>query len=325
MNGISVRNSLSGSSLLSWALAGTMFLAAPAALRAEGAPAAVLAVVAGDVTVERGGEDLDGSFGAALQAGDVVVTGEGAQAAILFESGQILELGPGSRISIGALPARDGEELAMADAFAGSLDRFTSPGASSSLSAPLDLRAGSGGERPDPIRPRTTLVVPGPVEFTWEPVEDALEYRVVVSGPGDLAGTHASAEPSWTPASAAALQPGQRWTWHVEAVTPDGPVPSDPVAFEVASEAQAAELQGLTEELRDLLDSTDPTRSDAATYLLGSYCRNAGFYGDAIEYLQVLVVRYPDRKELHRELGAVYQAVGRSDLAAQEYAKALEE
>jgi len=311
--------------LVAGLILGTLVLLAPASLLAEGTPAAVLAVVAGDVTVERGDKTLDGSFGASLQAGDVVVTGKSAQAAILFESGQILELGPGSRISIGALPSKGGEELAMADAFAGSLERFASPGGSSSQSAPLDLRAGSGGDRPDPIRPRTTLVAPGAVQFAWEPVEDVLEYRVVVSGAAPLAGTHAATEPTWTPDSEVPAQPGERWTWHVEAVTPDGAIQSDPVAFEVASEAQVAELDALTQDLQSLMDSSDPTRSAAATYLLGSYCRNTGFYGDAIEYLQALVARYPDRKELHRDLGAVYQAVGLSDLAAREYAKALEE
>jgi hypothetical protein len=307
------------------ALGLVLALALPAPLVAGDPPAAVLAVVAGDVTVERGKESLDGSFGAALQAGDVVVTGKNAQAAILFESGQILELGSGSRISIGALPSKGGEELAMADAFAGSLDRFTSPGGASSQSAPLDLRAGPGGDRPDPIRPRTTLVAPGAVEFAWQPVEEVLEYRVVVSGAEPLAGTHAVAGPSWTPDVEVPARPGERWTWHVEALTPDGAIQSDPVAFEVASEEQVAELEGLTAELQALLESPEPRRADAATYLLGSYCRNTGFYGEAIEYLQVLTARYPDRKELHRDLGTVYQAVGLGDLAAREYAKALQE
>jgi len=317
-----MRNLLSSSVLNIWAIFGLGVLLVSPAFAAD-QPAAVLAVVAGDVTVERGEVHLDGSFGAALQAGDVVMTGDGAQAAILFESGQILELGPGSRISIGALPSKGGEELAMADAFAGSLDRFTSSGGQGSV--PLDLRAGPGGERPDPIYPRTTLVATGIVEFRWEAVEEALEYRVVVSGSGPLAGTYATSEPGWSPSAEVILAPGERWTWHVEAITPDGPVSSDPVAFEVASEEQIQQLESLQGELQPLLESADPTRTDAANYLLGSYCRSGGFYGNAIEHLQLLVVRYPDRKELHRELGAVYQAVGRTDLAAQEYAKALGE
>jgi hypothetical protein len=322
MIGVKKHKIMSGKDLRIWLALGLGAVLALPALAAD-QPAAVLAVVAGAVTVERGGDQLDGSFGAALQAGDVVMTGDGAQAAILFESGQILELGPGSRISIGALPSKGGEELAVADAFAGSLDRFTSSGGQAS--APLDLRAGPGGERPDPIRPRTTLVTPGVVTFEWEPVEEVLEYRLVVSGPESLAGTYATAEPGWSPSAEVVLAPGERWTWYVEAITPDGSVSSDPVAFEVASEEQVQELEALLGELLPLLESSDPTRTDAANYLLGSYCRNAGFYGDAIEYLQVLVARYPDRKELHRELGAVYQAVGRTDLAAQEYAKALGE
>ena len=303
-------------------------LVSPAAAQSGDDPAAILAVASGVVNIQRGGEAVPGSFGAALQPGDVVETGADAQAAVLFESGQVIELGPGSRITIGEVPGRGGEGSLVAevtDAFSGGLSKFaqTSSG-EGGLSALPTMRGSAGTDQPDPIAPRNTLIVPGAVSFTWAAVEDVLEYRVVLTGPGSAAGSHrASSNTLSLPADGFA--PGQTWTWKVEAVTPDGPVDSESVSFEVASDQASAELMGLGERLAPLMGSEDATRTDAAHYLMGSFCRSAGFYGDAITHIEVLTERHPDRKELQRELGTLYQAVGRNDKAAEAYRLALKD
>jgi hypothetical protein len=289
-------------------------------------PAAVLAVVSGNVNVLRGDAKIDGSFGAALQPGDIVETTSGAQAAVLFDSGQIIELGPGSRITIGSVPAKTGDSPAMAqipDALSGGLNRFarSTDGAEGMSVVPgtEDLRGPAGkAQKPEPLSPRTTLVAPGALTFTWSPIEDVLEYRVKLEGPGKAAGTYTSSAASWT-APKDGFAAGQRWTWSVEAVTADGSISSDPVSFNVASADQYNEISALSSRLDPLVSSGDATRMDTAAYLLGSYCRSAGFYGDAITQLEGLSKRHPDRKELHQELGALYQAIGRDDKAVEEY------
>jgi hypothetical protein len=291
-------------------------------------PAAVLAVVSGTVNVLRGDAKLDGSFGASLQPGDIVETAAGAQAAVLFDSGQIIELGPGSRITIGSVPSKasDGPVMAQVpDALSGSLNRFTrSSEGTEGMSVMPDLRGGGSGDKPIPLSPRNTRVAPGAIALTWSPVEDVLEYHVHLAGPGKAAGTYTSTTASWT-APKDGFAPGQRWTWSVEAVTADGGLKSDEVAFEIASADQWNEITALTSRLDPLRSSGDATRQDTAAYLLGSYCRSAGFYGDAITQLEGLAQRHPDRKELHQELGSLYQAIGRNDKAAEEYKLALKE
>ena len=69
----------------------------PGAIAEESEPSAVLAVVAGDVIIKRGDENLNGSFGAALQAGDVVETGAEAQAAVGRPHPEALHLADGVR------------------------------------------------------------------------------------------------------------------------------------------------------------------------------------------------------------------------------------
>jgi hypothetical protein len=304
----------------------------PAALLAadgKGAsdPAAVLAVVSGSVSVTRGKATLDGSFGAALEPGDVVSTGDGAQAAVLFESGQIIELGPGSRITIGSVPGKSPDSPVVAqvpDAFSGSLGKFArSSSASSGLALLPDLRGGNSGQ-PEPLSPRNTRVAPGGATFTWASVEDALEYRVILAGPKGATQTHPATVASWK-APEALFQAGERWTWSVEAITPDGSLRSQEATFEVATPEQWSEITALQSRLEPLLSSDDETRRDAATYLYGTYCRSAGFYGEAIVRMEALVTRHPERKELHQELGSLYQAVGRNDKAAEEYRLALKE
>jgi hypothetical protein len=291
-------------------------------------PAAILAVVSGDVSVKRGKELLDGSFGASLEPGDVVETGDGAQAAVLFESGQIIELGPGSRITIGSVPTMGSESPVLAqvpDALSGTLGRFArSSSGAEGLAVLPDLRAGGTSGQPDPLSPRNTRVSPDAGRFEWTPVEDALEYRVHLVGPGGETQSHPATGTTWQ-APQGLLKAGQRWTWSVEAVTPDGSVRSDEAAFELATADQWTEIAALKSRLEPLMVSEDGTRHDTGAYLFGSYCRSAGFYDEAIRQLEDLVRRHPDRKELHQELGSLYQAVDRNDKAAQEYRLALKE
>lgn len=297
-------------------------------------PDAVLAMIAGPVTVRRGSERLAAAFGAQLQAGDVVETGPGGQAGVLFQSGQVIEIGSDSRISIGSLPkpaaAAGGEDTVaqVPDVLAGQLTRFTHTSAGGEgLSALPALRSAGAEPRLEAVAPRQTLVQPGVATFHWTPVPDAIEYRITLTGPGAASGSHRATGDSWTIPNDAAkqLRAGESWTWSIEALTPDGPQKSETYAFEVATEATTKELQALNERLQSLLDSGNEMRLDLARYLIGSYCRSAGLYSDAVAQFEALVSRHPDRAELHRELGSVYQAIGRFDKAAEEYRLALKE
>lgn len=288
-------------------------------------PAAVLAVVSGSVHIQRGDAAIAGTFGATLQAGDVVETGKDGEAAILFESGQIIELSSGSRMSIGSLPEKNEPVMAQVpDAFQGSLTRFAQKPSDQGLTSLPDLRSGGAGDTPVPVAPRHSLVTPGNVRFQWSPVEDAMEYRVILTGPDGATLQESAAGTEWT-GGEGTFAAGQKWTWKVEAVTMDGDISSETVTFEVATPEQVAELSGLREKLAPLLDSEDVVREDAAAYLLGSYCRSTGFLDEAIVQLETVARRNPERKEIHRELGYLYQAVGRNDKAAEAYRLALKE
>lgn len=298
-------------------------------------PDAVLAMVAGSVTVHRGDERVASAFGTQLQTGDVLETGPGGQAGVLFNSGQIIEVGPGSRITIGSLPAKSGalgksggEDTVsrVPDALTGQLTRFSQTSSGDPGLSALPVLRGAGAEQKiDGVGPRRTLVQPGVVTFEWTAVPGALEYRVTLDGPGAGNGSHRATDAKWALPAEQAVKPGERWTWSVEAMTPDGALRSETFSFEVASDSLLTGLKSLHDRLQPLLDSGNATRLDLAQYLLGSYYRSLGFYSDAATQLGALVTRHPERGELHRELGFVYQAIGRYDKAAEEYRLALKE
>jgi len=239
----------------------------------------------------------------------------------------MLEIGPGSRITISALSRTNESTPMMAqvpDAISGNLDRFThTSSGEEGLAALPNLRSGRESGKPHPLYPRNSLITPDETTFTWSEVEDVIEYRVKLSGPGVMAGDHETSKTSWQ--AEENFSPGDRWGWHVEAVTIDGGIFSDEVVFEVASKEKVAEFEILASQLRPLLNSKESTSVDSATFLLGSYCRTAGFYNRAIAHFEVLSQRHPERKELHEELGFLYQAIGRNDKAAEEYRIALKE
>ena len=299
----------------------------------EKKPEAVLAMVAGPVFVRRAGERIGAGFGTPLRVGDVVETGPGGQAGVLFQSGQVIEVGSASRISIGSLPkdapGTAGHEDTTAPApevLAGQLTRFThTSSGGEGLAAGPTLRSAGQEARLEAIAPRRTLVQPGAVTFSWTPVADAVEYRVALAGPGAANGSHRATTASWILPAEQALQPGESWTWSVEALTADGTQRSETYAFEVASAATMKELTALNAELQPFFAGEDETRHDLARYLVGMFCRSAGLYNDAAVQLEELASRHPERAELHQELGSIYQTIGRFDKAAEAYRLALKE
>lgn len=301
-----------------------LLLGAPAIpAAAADAPAAVLTATEGEVTIQRGEESLAGTFGAPLASGDIVKTGAKGKATVLYPSGKIVQLGPSTSLDLKAGAGDDtGDLLLQVPDVSGDDAPIFAQAASTEQGLAAVPAMRSGDAEIEAIGPRNTKVRAGALTFRWSEVDDALEYTLILSGPGAGAGKHRVTETSWT-APADGFAPGETWTWSVEAMTPSGPVASNPVSFEVASEATAAELARLEGSLAPLIKDSDALRSDTAAYLLATYCRSLEFYADAIVHLEGLAARHAERKELHRQLGSLYEAVGQDRRAAESYRRAL--
>jgi hypothetical protein len=155
-----------------------------------------------------------------LAAGDVVQTGRGAALKLAFASGLRYRLGEASSATLGSgdLTARTGAVAALPRVPAFPVvprivdDRGIDAGA-------IRIR---GGEISG-VFPHCTAVPAGEIRLSWEPLPHAGAYRVEVYDLHGEIAFHAdglAAPPAVVPA--AALQPGQRYSFKVETVDQPG-------------------------------------------------------------------------------------------------------
>lgn len=286
-------------------------LAAPApAQTPDEVVAAVVVFVQGDVTIASGAGSTSATFGASLHDGDLVATGPDAKVSLLLESGQMLELGPESRIQVSGAVSGSADLVAtVPEDLAPAVSRFSgSTGSEEGLAALPQLR--NSGEGIVLYSPRHTRVRSSALHFRWSDVEDALEYRVHLAGPGGSERDYRSPSATFALPEDEPLPAGSSWDWRIEAVTEDGVVASEAYSFEVATQEQAAEIETMESALEPLLGNPDAAKADAARYALARYCRDRDFVYEAIEHLELLAARW-ERDDLTRELATLYQHVGR--------------
>lgn len=309
-------------SFIASVLMGFLLPAAPA--QAEDAPSAMLASASGTVTIHRAGEAKAASFGAQLKSGDKIEAGKDGKASVLFSSGKLVELASGSSISIGGTPEADGDVLAQMNS-GDNLGRFAQTASGDEgLSVLPNLRSSDNSEL-TLLHPRNTVVRAQGIMFKWSEVPDALEYTLRISGTDGTHKDFRATSAHWKPGKDMVFKPNERYDWSVQAITEDGELNSGRVHFGVATVETAEAIAKLETALGPLLETKDATRAAGAQYLMGSYLRTAGLYGDAIVYMETIIKNNPDHPELHRELGALYEAVGHTAKAAACYRRALDE
>jgi hypothetical protein len=179
----------------------------------------------------------------------------------------------------------------------------------------LSVRAGA--PPPRALGPRDTRVLPGPVTFEWSGPPRS-DYRVQLLGPQGPVWEQAALprRPLPYPAAAPPLVPGARYGWTLEA---PGQA-TQRADFEVLSEADAARVRAL---LADLTPAALGGEEGSPLILMraGLYFRE-GLYADARRELMTAIAKDPDEPTLRQLLGYVYDRMGLTDLAAQEFDEA---
>jgi hypothetical protein len=179
----------------------------------------------------------------------------------------------------------------------------------------LSVRAGA--PPPRALGPRDTRVLPGPVTFEWSGPPRS-DYRVQLLGPQGPVWEQAALprRPLPYPAAAPPLVPGARYGWTLEA---PGQA-TQRADFEVLSEADAARVRAL---LADLTPAALGGEDGSPLILMraGLFFRE-GLYADARRELMPAIAKDPDEPTLRQLLGYVYDRMGLTDLAAQEFDEA---
>jgi hypothetical protein len=302
-----------------------VLLLAPAPAHAAagaGVPLAIVAAAKGRVDIGSGhGGAVRATFGRALQRGDRVTVASGGSATIFFNDGNVIELGPGSSMTIGGRAAEKSHGELAGEVYA-SVNRFVAGGSrESGLVGQSPMRGGTEAA-PLLLRPRGTSVASTPQRFEWRHVEGATRYRVAVSGEqGELWSREVGDTTLDYPKDAPPLPAGADVEWSVRALGEQDELLKESAVLHVLSAEQG---KGVSESLARIEQAAngDPA---AAAFLAGSYLYGQGLYDDSAARFEALVRLAPDAPAPHEALAQAYRSMGltaRAD-AQQERAKAL--
>ncbi len=280
------------------------------------APTAVLTSCKGPVTIVRaGGASTPGSFGASLTEGDEVKTGAGAEAEIMFASGNWVSVGANSSMRIkGQAAAKQKEQnFEVVQNFL----KLKSTEGTSSISG---LRSGDKSNALVAASPCQTKVREARPTFTWTAEDPSLELELVVyDNKGAIWKTTVSGKTSAAyPADAPALTPGMSYSWTLETSDPivSPPLRTPASFFEIIAKDDVASLE------QDLA-AIDSKKPGATSYHLmrASLLFDRGLVADAITETQAAVAADPENPSLHAILGRLYAETGRTAEAMNEMEK----
>lgn len=174
-----------------------------------------------------------------------------------------------------------------------------------------------GVEPPRILFPRDTRILPGAVTFEWAG-STTFRYRVRLAGPDGPVWEQADLprRPLEYPAAAPPIIPGARYAWSLDVAGQ----PVQRAQFEVLAEAAAARVRAALAELAPASLAGYP--ASTGVLLRAGLLFQEGLYADARRELLAGIAADPDEPTLRLLLGYVYDRVGLTELAAQEFDEA---
>jgi hypothetical protein len=293
---------------------------------AQDNPAAVLTSCRGPVTVTRAdGKRFTASFGLALGSGDEVKTGAGAEAEIMFASGNWVQVGENSAMKIKGHPGgslesggahNDKDETESFEV----VQNFLKLKSSEGTSLIGGLRSGDKASSLTALAPCQTKVRAPRPTFRWKIDGPSQELRLTVYGES---GVHAQFDVNGTsftyPADAPAFVPGVSYSWTLETSDPlVSPPLRTPAAFFEAMGPDDAKV------LESDLSALDAKKPGPVTYHLtrASLFFDRGLVDEAIVETETALAHDPDNASLHAILARLYAETGRTRDAVDEMNKA---
>lgn len=295
------------------------------------APTAVLTSCKGPVTIARTGTPvLNASFGMALNDGDEVKTGAGAEAEIMFAAGNWVQIGANSSMRIKGRPGETGIAAKSqgglqtgASKEEGNFEvvqNFLKLKNSAGTSSVSGLRSPTKVDALTAVSPFQTRVRNAHPTFTWTVQDPSLELRLTVYGESGVLWTHdlTNATSFAYPADAPELKPGVSYSWTLETTDPlvSPPLRTSAAYFEVLAPADAKSLESG-------LSTIESKKPSPVSYRLmrASLFFDRGLVEDAINETQAALAADPNNGSLHAILGRLYAETGRTKEAIDEINK----
>jgi len=244
--------------------AGAAWAAALAPQNARSAPAGLLSVVAGDVTIVRAGEATPHPAHIAdlLSVGDRILTGRQSEATFLYcPESRSAKMLPESEVQFGAsgLQIRKGK-LGEEHKFPScNLPRITLAGASQLQSGSLRLR-GSDLILLSPSRTNIATLQP---HFRWDPVDSATVYDLKLMDREERIlwkQSGSATEAQYSP-DAPALAWDQKYLWRVTARNGEDELTEVGTYFQVLPKEQVDRVRSSEENLRHMMEANPADNS----------------------------------------------------------------
>ena len=251
-----------------------------------------------------------------LRVGDQVRAAGDAVAVLLLAGGRgtVRVEAPNSPYTVTGIQTEDTTSQKARTLLSASLG-FLSTGTKERPKAVLSTRGST--RRPEILTPRNGPVLPDSIQFEWLGSQFS-RYTVRVLDPSGVVlerkGVVGARFPY--PADAAALKPGVRYRFQVEAL---GHQPYE-AWFEVVDPARATAVRDDLNQLETALGPGVSPNSLAA--VKGGALAAEGLYHDARLVALAALARDPDEPTLHMLLGNLYQKTGLPQLAAESFDEA---
>lgn len=304
------------------ALYAPFYMGGPTQIHAA-TPLAVLLSCQGDVTVVKSsGETLDGDFGLALHAGDVVKTGAASIAEILLESDNVIQVEENSSMRVrGAKSDRatTGSAGGTRRNFQ-SVQKFLTLKSAEGTSSIARLRGDVKKPDLEAVYPRQTRIQDTRPRFEWVSADpsaellvklyndEGIQWEQTVTGTNELA----------LPDDAPALTRGANYSWSVETADPLYFPPQRATAFfEIATDDEISTLHEL---LLGIKETQSGKASPSSYHLLrASAFFETGLFDEAIRETKLAIEGDQQNPVLHSILAHLYAEVGRTAEALGEY------
>lgn len=290
---------------------------------------ALLTELHGDVHVKaaRAAEFKKATWGAQLNAGDVVKTSSNGSASILLTNNNLIELGPGSSITISESPGGShgkskpiyGVSSDNVVDLSGLTMRSTSYGEVVALAG---LRSWGTDLSIVQLSPRNSGMRSPTPTFSWRCNVQVDKFKVTLyDSRGRVWATETNKTTLEYPKSEKPLGYGGKYFWQVEGFGLVDSYRSPSIGFSVLSKDDLV----LVEDRERRLQKSFSGDSTATSYrfLAGALYQRLGLLEESIAQFEAVARRYPDAPPAYEVLGKLYNDIGLKDKAIAALQKAL--
>lgn len=291
---------------------------------------ALITDMRGEVFVKaaRSAEFKKVAWGTQLYASDVVKTSNTGAVSILMSNNNLIELGPGSSVTIseGPLALQKKSKTISGISSKNLIDlsgltmRSTSEG---ELVALAGLRSVSLRPSVVLLAPRNSKIRSVTPTFSWQASSSIRKFQVKVFDKSGMLWTKETDTTSFEyPSNQKPLRPGEMYFWQVDGAGRVETYPSGNVGFNVLSES---ELEALAAQEQTLsADFQDDLSGSSFSFLLGTLYQQHGLLHDAIAKFEAVAQRHPEAPKAYQVLGKLYDDIGLKNKAINALQKALE-